>query len=104
MIATEFSQKNKAVGQLCDGTVDLKYNPVPVSLQDLNGRNITGLAVGPTHFVVITQDGKVFSCGGNDRSQLGIDSNVEYATTIQRVHFAQSEANNAVFLKYEGMV
>jgi len=62
-------------GQLCNGARSDSSETdtrglMPVSLSALNSRNITGMSAGPTFIVILTQDGRVFTCGRNDKSQV----------------------------------
>ena len=57
-------------GQLGLGQTDTKYEPVLV--QSMLGKRIRMVAAGVSHSLCLTDKGDVFSCGLNDKSQLGL--------------------------------
>lgn len=70
-----FAWGSNGSGQLGTGTTASSLVPVAVDATGvLSGITVTQLAVGSTHSLALSADGRVFTWGGNDRGQLGTGS------------------------------
>jgi alpha-tubulin suppressor-like RCC1 family protein len=75
-------------GQLGDGTSGTGSNKlIPVQVKGLNGigflNEITTLAAGYYHTVIIKSDGRLWSWGWNVYGQLGDETNIDKCTPVQ---------------------
>lgn len=57
--------------QLCDGTTETRYLPVAVNTSITGVAKVVSIAFGVAHMVLLSADGKVYSCGHNTYGQLG---------------------------------
>lgn len=61
-------------GQLgMDGPGSEGVVATPQTVQALNGKDIADVSCGSCHSVFVLKDGSVYSCGANDKGQLGQD-------------------------------
>ncbi|PIK41851.1 putative E3 ubiquitin-protein ligase HERC4 [Apostichopus japonicus] len=54
----------------------------PQTVQALNGKDIADVSCGSCHSVFVLKDGSVYSCGANDKGQLGQDRNSQQPEQI----------------------
>lgn len=60
-------------GQLGLGGIEEEHVLTPANLDWYGAKNVIKAALGENHTLLLTKDGKVFSCGSNDYGQLGHD-------------------------------
>lgn len=67
-------------------SMDAERSPVPTPLlaKSLSGTHVVSLAAGYGHNLALTNDGRVYSCGYNDRGQLGLGHRIN-CVEFQRV-------------------
>lgn len=58
-------------GELGLGGIEDEYVLAPITLDWFGANSVIDAACGPTHTLLLTKEGKVYSCGSNDFGQLG---------------------------------
>ncbi|GMT27543.1 hypothetical protein PFISCL1PPCAC_18840, partial [Pristionchus fissidentatus] len=67
------------MGQL--GTGDTMFRAKPVVLASLSEMKVVDIALGDSHSLFLTQDGRVFACGGDNFGQIGMGNRTEINST-----------------------
>lgn len=78
---------NGRQGVLGHGDFQAKSKFTPVDAKTLGGEKVAKVAAGEESLLVLTESGKVYSCGNDDYGKLGIGgrSNVRVQTTFNKV-------------------
>lgn len=68
-----FAWGNTTNGELGLGGIEDEQILTPRQLEWFGADDVTEIACGDNHTLLLTKDGKVYSCGNNDYGQLGHD-------------------------------
>jgi alpha-tubulin suppressor-like RCC1 family protein/formylglycine-generating enzyme required for sulfatase activity len=74
-----FSFGSNVYGQLGLGTQTTAAVATPIDMTDLGGRQVTQVAAGTNHSLLLTDDGTVFAFGQNTFGQLGLGTTASLA-------------------------